>query len=86
MNFVLWRSILAIEERPLPPLDFIGKGKFWEDAALTALKGNSAALKEGTVSGFSLAVTTKEREPEIYRRRNTKIIFAEDMEVAYLQH
>jgi hypothetical protein len=66
MNFVFWRSIFAIEERPLPALDFIGKGEFREDAALTALEGNSAALKEGTVSGFPLAIATKEREPEIY--------------------
>ena len=86
MNFVFRRSILAIEERPLPVFDLFGKGEFWEDAALTALEGNSAALKEGTVSDFPLALATKESKPEIYRGRNTKIIFAENVEISHLQH
>ena len=66
MNFAFWRSILAIEERPLPALNLIGKGEFREDVALTALEGNGAALEERTICGLPLAIAAEEREPEIY--------------------
>ena len=66
MNFTFWRSILAIEERPLLALNLISEGKFREDAALTALDGSGAALEERTICGLPLAIAAEEREPEIY--------------------